>query len=54
MFKYAVKRLLLVVPVMFGVSSLAFILVHVMPGDAVTAEANLDPLMCPTKGWSVE
>lgn len=37
MFKYTVKRLLMVFPVMFGVSILAFLLVRVMPGDAATA-----------------
>ena len=37
MLKYTIKRLLMVVPVMFGVSILAFLLVRVMPGDAATA-----------------
>jgi nickel ABC transporter permease subunit NikB len=36
-FKYITKRLLMVFPVMFGVSILAFLLVRAMPGDAATA-----------------
>ncbi|MDR0723123.1 MAG: ABC transporter permease, partial [Treponema sp.] len=37
MLKYVLKRLLMVFPVMFGVSILAFLLVRAMPGDAATA-----------------
>ena len=37
MIKYAAKRLALLIPIMFCVSILAFLLVRAMPGDAATA-----------------
>ncbi|MEG1409154.1 MAG: ABC transporter permease [Terrisporobacter sp.] len=38
--KYVLKRLLILIPVLFGISIVAFILVRIMPGDAATAYLN--------------
>jgi peptide/nickel transport system permease protein len=35
MFQFAVRRLLLAVPVLFGVSLVVFALVHIAPGDPI-------------------
>ena len=35
MFAYAVKRVLLFVPILFGVATVTFFLVYVLPGDPV-------------------
>ena len=35
MFGYAIKRLLLFVPILFGVATVTFFLVYVLPGDPV-------------------
>jgi len=37
MLKYATKRLLLLIPILLGVSIISFMLVRAMPGDAATA-----------------
>lgn len=38
--KYVIKRLLILIPVLFGISLVAFLLVRIMPGDAATAYLN--------------
>lgn len=37
MWKYILKRILIAIPVLFGISIIAFFLVRVVPGDTVTA-----------------
>ena len=41
MFAYTLQRLLYVIPVAFGVSVICFMLVHIAPGDPLTAAPNL-------------
>ncbi|MEW9077600.1 nickel ABC transporter permease [Terrisporobacter glycolicus] len=38
--KYVIKRLITLIPVLIGVSIIAFLLVRIMPGDAATAYLN--------------
>lgn len=42
MLQYIVRRALYAVPVMFGVSVICFILVHLAPGDPLSAILPLD------------
>ena len=35
--RFALKRLLLAVPVLLGVSALTFLMLHLVPGDPVAA-----------------
>jgi peptide/nickel transport system permease protein len=42
MLRYAVKRLLHVIPVAFGVSVICFLLVHIAPGDPISAIVPAD------------
>ena len=35
--KYVLKRLITLVPILIGISVVAFLLVRIMPGDAATA-----------------
>ncbi|MTH78076.1 ABC transporter permease [Paracoccus aestuariivivens] len=42
MFAYVIRRLLLVLPVAFGVSIICFLLVHIAPGDPLTAIMAVD------------
>lgn len=37
MIKYIIRRLLMIIPVLLGVSILAFLLIHLIPGDPVVA-----------------
>src|SRR5215468_444752 len=41
MWSYAARRILLVVPVLFGLSILVFLLIHLAPGDPVTAQLGI-------------
>lgn len=46
MLKYALKRLIMLIPILLGVSIIAFLLVRAMPGDAATSylmAANIPP-----------
>lgn len=46
MLKYALKRLVMLIPILLGVSVIAFLLVRAMPGDAATSylmAANIPP-----------
>ncbi|MTH65197.1 ABC transporter permease [Paracoccus shanxieyensis] len=42
MFAYMIRRLILVLPVAFGVSLICFLLVHIAPGDPLTAIMAID------------
>lgn len=41
MWSYVVRRLLLLVPVLFGLSVLVFLLIHLAPGDPVTSQLGI-------------
>ena len=41
MWSYAARRILLGVPVLFGLSILVFLLIHLAPGDPVTAQLGI-------------
>jgi len=41
MWNYAARRILLAVPVLFGLSILVFLLIHLAPGDPVTVELGI-------------
>jgi len=41
MWRYAARRILLVVPVLFGLSILVFLLIHLAPGDPVTSQLGI-------------
>lgn len=41
MWNYAARRILLGVPVLFGLSILVFLLIHLAPGDPVTAQLGI-------------
>jgi peptide/nickel transport system permease protein len=40
---YSIRRIVLLVPVLFGLSILAFLLIHLAPGDPVIAQLGLHP-----------
>lgn len=42
MWQYALRRLMLLVPVLFGMSVLSFLLIHLVPGDVVTIIAGAE------------
>ena len=41
MWSYVAKRIVLLIPVLFGVSILVFLLVHLAPGDPVTSQLGI-------------
>jgi peptide/nickel transport system permease protein len=45
--RYAVRRLLLAVPLLFGITVLTFALLHLTPGNPVQAESAMNPRMSP-------
>ena len=45
--KYILRRLLLLLPTLVGMSLLIFFMVHLMPGDIVDAMIGADPLATP-------
>jgi peptide/nickel transport system permease protein len=45
--RYALRRLLLAVPLLFGITVLTFALLHLTPGNPVQAESAMNPRMSP-------
>jgi peptide/nickel transport system permease protein len=45
--RYAVRRLLMAVPLLFGISILTFALLHLTPGNPVQAETAMNPHISP-------
>ncbi len=43
MLSYSIRRIVLLVPVLFGLSVLVFLLLHLAPGDPVIAQIGLHP-----------
>ena len=44
MLSYITRRLVLTLPVLFGVATLVFSLIHMVPGDPAQAKALVDRL----------
>jgi peptide/nickel transport system permease protein len=40
MFRYVLRRIAAIVPILFGVSVVCFSFIHLAPGDAITALAG--------------
>ena len=45
--RYAIRRLLLAIPLLFGISVLTFALLHLTPGNPVQAETAMNPNISP-------
>jgi peptide/nickel transport system permease protein len=45
--RYAFRRLLMAVPLLFGITVLSFALLHLTPGNPVQAESAMNPRMSP-------
>jgi peptide/nickel transport system permease protein len=45
--RYAIRRLLLAIPLLFGISLLTFALLHLTPGNPVQAETSMNPHINP-------
>jgi peptide/nickel transport system permease protein len=45
--RYALRRLLLAIPLLFGISILTFALLHLTPGNPVQAESAMNPTVSP-------
>ena len=43
MLSYSTRRIVLLVPVLFGLSVLVFLLLHLAPGDPVIAQIGMHP-----------
>jgi len=47
MLKYITKRLLLIIPVLIGISLLSFLIIHLSPGDPLSLKYGLNPEISP-------
>ena len=43
MLNYIIKRLLLIVPMLIGISLLSFVIMHLAPGDPTSMKYGLNP-----------
>ena len=42
---YIIRRLLLIIPTVFIITTISFILMHIIPGDAVMAKVEIGTVM---------
>ncbi|MEL0104623.1 MAG: diguanylate cyclase, partial [Methylophilaceae bacterium] len=43
MFKYLLKRILWMIPMLIGISLISFFIMHLAPGDITSNEASFNP-----------
>ncbi|RME81742.1 MAG: ABC transporter permease, partial [Zetaproteobacteria bacterium] len=49
MLRYALKRIVMMIPLLVGITAISFAMMHLAPGDPLAAMVQLDPRIDPEK-----